>query len=138
MEIVCKISRCVIVFFSCSCVTAMYLFYFVLKVLCCNICNVFVDSFRKGDTAVDAVGQRCLVIKLGLQLKKKNRTAFPNFRTSLYHKMTGTGGAVVTVMRLLRAVVSVDALRLWLGIALRALLLWSIVTAFYFARLPNR
>jgi len=64
MEVVYRISRCVIVFFTCSCVTAIYVF------LCCNIYNVFVDSSRKGDTAVESVRQNCLVIKFGLQFLK--------------------------------------------------------------------
>ena len=46
-------------------------FYFVLKVLCCNIYYVFVDSSSKGETAVESVRQGCLVIKFGLQLLKK-------------------------------------------------------------------
>jgi len=71
IDIVYKISRCVIVFFTFSCVTAIYAFYFVLKVLCCNIYNVFVDSSRKGYTAVESARQDCLVIKFGLQLLKK-------------------------------------------------------------------
>lgn len=58
-------------YFSLVVVTSIYVFYFVLKVLCCNIYNVFVDSSSKGDTAVESVRQGCLFIKLGLQLLKK-------------------------------------------------------------------
>jgi hypothetical protein len=79
MEVVWISDRCVVVFFTCSCVIATYVFYFVLKVLCCNIYNVFVDSSRKGDTAVESVRQGCLVIKLGLQLLKKIEELFQIF-----------------------------------------------------------
>jgi hypothetical protein len=73
--VVCKFSRCA-VFFTCSCVTAIYVLYFVLRVLCCNIYDVFVGSSRKGDTAFESVRQGCLVIKLGLQLLKKWNSFF--------------------------------------------------------------
>lgn len=79
VEVVRKCSRCVVVFFTCSCVTAIYVLYFALRVLCYNIYNVFVDSSRKGDTAFESARQGCLVIKLGVQLLKKMKQLFQIF-----------------------------------------------------------
>jgi hypothetical protein len=55
METVCNSIRCVVLFLTCCCVTAVYVFYCALKVLCCNIYNVFVDSSTNGDTAIESV-----------------------------------------------------------------------------------
>jgi hypothetical protein len=54
MAVVCNSIRCVVLFFFCHCVTSVYVFYFALKVLCCNIYNVSVDSSTKGDAAIDS------------------------------------------------------------------------------------
>jgi hypothetical protein len=76
VEVVCICSRCVVVFFTCSCVTAIYVLYFALRVLCYNIYNVFVDSSRKGDTAIDSAREGCVAIRLGVQLLKKWNSFF--------------------------------------------------------------
>jgi hypothetical protein len=86
--------------------------FFVLRVACFNIYNVFVDSSRKGDAAVDLVIQGlCGYNARFIILKISRRNDVSNCRTSLYHRMTATGGAMVTVARLLR-------LRLLFGVAL--------------------
>jgi hypothetical protein len=74
-----------VLYFSLVVVTVI----FVFRVLCFNIYNVFVDSTSKGGTAVVSVSQSCRH-KARFTIVKKNRTAFSNFRTSLYHKMTAT------------------------------------------------
>lgn len=54
-------------YFSLVVVTAMYVFYFVLKGLCCNIYIVFVKVLVKVILQIESVRQGCLVIKFGLQ-----------------------------------------------------------------------